>query len=328
MRLFFEYIRQYRLPALMFCTFSAIFAIIFYLYDLRAESVLYAALLCVATAISAITIHFLHFRRKYLYRSRISGNVSLVTEILPEPDTPAEKQYIEMIEKLRKINYDIQSSIQKDKTDSIDFYTAWVHQIKTPISVMQMMLQTEDTEEYRAMSAELFRIEQYTEMALCWSRLGSGPNDLIISKIQLDDVIRSSIRKYAPQFVRRKIRLIYSRTQESALSDKKWLGFIIDQLLSNAVKYTDNGSVMISVKDGRISIADTGIGIVPEDLPRIFEKGYTGYNGRENKKSTGLGLYLSKKAADKLSHKIYAESEVGKGSIFTVDLHTDIIKPE
>ena len=249
-----------------------------------------------------------------------------MAENLPKADSPLEEQYTEMLEKLWSMCYENQNRCRKERSDSIDYYTTWVHQIKTPISVMQMILQSEDTEEYRALSAELFKIEQYVEMVLCWFRLSSTTNDFVIETLSLDEIIRRAVRKYAPQFIQKKINVVYDGTECTALSDEKWLLFILEQLLSNAVKYTENGTVSISVADHILKITDTGIGIAAEDLPRIFEKGYTGYNGRADKKSTGLGLYLCRKAADKLSHAIYATSEIGKGSTFYIDLNTDKIE--
>lgn len=329
MKLFLKYLKQYRAQALMFCLFTAVFAVVFSLYDLKAEAVLYASALCAALAVIVLTIHFIIFRRKHRERQELINNITLMTEALPEPGSPLEEQYNEMLEKLRTTCYENQSRFDRERSESIDYYTTWVHQIKTPISVMQMILQSEDTEEYRALSAELFRIEQYVEMALCWFRLDSESSDFVIGQVPLDKVIRTAIRKYAPQLIRKKIRIEYEGTDIAVLSDEKWLLFILEQLLSNAVKYTESGSVSISVAENKVlQVRDTGIGIAAEDLPRIFEKGYTGYNGRADKKSTGLGLYLCKKAADKLSHRIFAQSQVGKGSTFYIDLNTDIIEIE
>ena len=203
-----------------------------------------------------------------------------------------------------------------------DYYAAWVHQIKAPIAVMKILLQQQDTRENRELSAELFRVEQYVEMALSYIRLGEGASDLVIRECDLDEIIRKTVRKYAGQFIRRKIRLVYDGTDMKALTDEKWLSFILEQLLSNAVKYTPEGGTVTIAADRcrRISVTDTGIGIAPEDLPRIFEKGYTGYNGRLDKKSTGIGLYLCRQAADRLGHRLTAASEPGRGSCFTVDL--------
>lgn len=328
MKLFLRYLAQYRRTAAVFGVFVLTFAVIFSLYDLRTEPILYASLLCLAISAVVLTVHFLHFRSIYLERQRMLENITLMTERLPAPDTPLEAQYLEMLERLRAYSYEMEHRYSQARSESIDYYTTWVHQIKTPISVMQMILQSEDTEDYRALSAELFRIEQYVEMVLYWFRLDSTANDFVIGTAALDTVIRTAIRKYAPQFIRKKIRIVYEGTEETVLSDEKWLLFILEQLLSNAVKYTDSGSVTLAVKGQLLQVTDTGIGIAAEDLPRIFEKGYTGYNGRADRKSTGLGLYLCRRAADKLSHRLYAESEIGKGSTFYLDMHTEKIEIE
>ena len=158
-------------------------------------------------------------------------------------------------------------------------------------------------------------------MLLGYGRPDSGTKDLVIARYPLDEIIRKSIRKYAGQFIRRRIRLIYEGTDQIVLTDEKWLSFIIEQLLSNAVKYTLKGTVTIIVsEEKKLTVTDTGMGIAPEDLPRIFEKGYTGYNGRMERKSTGIGLYLSQMAAKKLGHQITVVSKLGEGSSFTIDL--------
>ena len=157
-------------------------------------------------------------------------------------------------------------------------------------------------------------------MALCYIRLEDDVSDLVLKEYPLDPIIRASVRKYAAQFVHRHIRLEYQGTDARVLTDEKWLSFVIEQLLSNAVKYTKKGCVTISAEGAVLKIADTGIGIAPEDTARIFEKGFTGYNGRADKKSTGIGLYLVKKAADRLGHRITVESVQNKGTVFTVDM--------
>ena len=184
-----------------------------------------------------------------------------------------------------------------------------------------LLLQDADTDEQRALLEQLQSVEQYVEMVLGYVRLDSGTKDLVIARYPLDEIIRKSIRKYAGQFIRRRIRLIYEGTDQIVLTDEKWLSFIIEQLLSNAVKYTLKGTVTITVsEEKKLTVTDTGMGIAPEDLPRIFEKGYTGYNGRMERKSTGIGLYLSQMAAKKLGHQITVESKLGEGSSFTIDL--------
>lgn len=315
------YLKQYRYTAVVFAIYTGIFAFIFSLYSLETEAVLYAAGLCVILTAVVLALHMIVYRKKHLERRRILENIQILDFILPEPETLAEADYQEMILRLKYICNENLTEWSKERQESMDYYSTWVHQIKTPISVMRMALQAEDTEEHRELSAELFRIEQYVEMVLSYLRLGSETSDFVIQEYKLDDIIREVIHKYASQFVRKRIRLSYEPAELSVITDEKWLSFIIEQILSNAVKYTREGMVTITVTPQKVlKIADTGIGIAPEDIPRIFEKGFTGYNGRADKKSTGLGLYLCHLAAGRLSHKISVESEAGKGSVFSIDL--------
>lgn len=321
------YVWQYKYTACMFFSYAGIFAAIFSLYDLETEAVLYAAGLCILLTVLVLTIQFLSYHKKYLERQRILKDIQILAEKLPQPETLAEEDYQEMIFALKQIRDADLTVWQKERQENMDYYTTWVHQIKTPISVMRMILQAEDTKENRALAAELFRVEQYVEMVLSYLRLGSETSDFVFQEYKLDEIIRQAIHKYAPQFIRKRIRMVYEPTETTVLTDEKWLLFIIEQILSNAVKYTQEGTVTITVTpDQVLKIADTGIGIAPEDIPRIFEKGFTGYNGRADKKSTGLGLYLCRMAADKLSNQIRVESVVGKGTVFMIDLHTDPIE--
>lgn len=326
---FAAYVRQYLLTVLTFLGFSAIFGVIFKLYNLEMEAVFYASGLCFLIMLVIGTVHFILYYRKHRERMRILKNIRLLTEELPEAKTLAEDDLQEMIRELKRQVEAVETARQMDRRESLDYYTTWVHQIKTPISTMKMILESEDTDEHRMLLAELFRVEQYVEMVLSYLRLGSEHSDYVFKEYELDHIIRQAVHKYASQFVHRRIRLDYTPTDVSVLTDEKWLLFIIEQILSNSIKYTQKGSVSITVTPDKVlKIADNGIGIAPEDLPRIFEKGFTGYNGRLNKKSTGLGLYLCKKAADRLSHKISAESTPGAGTVVSIDLHKDELKVE
>ncbi len=322
--IFLSYLYQYRGTAAMFAIYAGIYAWIFRLYDLETEAVLYAAGLCILLTVIVLPVHYFLYRQKHGKRCAYLKQVEVMSDKLLEPQTLAEADYQEMIQRLQKVYKDELTAWQKERQEHMDYYTTWVHQIKTPISVMRMTLQTEDTKENRELLAELFRIEQYVEMVLNYLRLGSEDSDFVFQEYSLDGIIRQAVHKYAGQFVRRRIRLLYEPVDIQVLTDEKWLLFIIEQILSNAVKYTPQGTVRICVTgDLVLQIADTGIGIAPEDLPRIFEKGFTGYNGRSDKKSTGLGLYLCRMAADRLSHRISVESAVGEGTVFSIHLHRD-----
>lgn len=318
------YLLQYRWTALLFVACTGVFAGVFSLYDLEIEAVWYAAGLCILLIGIVLAAHFCFYEKKHMERQRILKNIEILDGRLPRPRTLAEMDYQQMVLALRQICDKNLTQLQKERQETLDYYTAWVHQIKTPISVMRMTLQAEDTKKNRDLLAELFRIEQYVEMVLSYLRIGSETTDFVFGEYTLDTIIRQAIHKYASLFVRKRIRLLYEPTEVTVLTDEKWLLFMIEQILSNAVKYTQKGMVYITVTEEKVlQIEDTGIGIASEDLPRIFEKGFTGYNGRADKKSTGLGLYLCQKTADRLSHKLYVESEVGKGTVFSVDLHTE-----
>ena len=328
-RLVGRYLREHGKTAAVFIMFMTIFGAVYFIYDLETEAIFYAVGICALASIVILGAGFVGFYRDYRSRMLISKNIELEFENLPEAETLLEEDYQEMIRTLGRINNDHLTDWQKERQESLDYYTTWVHQIKTPIAVMRMTLQGEDTEEHRELLAELFRIEQYAEMVLSYFRLGSSQTDFIFQEYDLDAVIRQAIHKYAPLFVRCRIRLIYEPVEMMVLTDEKWLLFILEQLLSNAVKYTREGTVTIAVSSEQIlSVTDTGMGIAPEDLPRIFEKGFTGYHGRADKKATGLGLYLCKQTADKLGIHISVRSEVGKGSTFFLDLRKDRLRLE
>ena len=146
-------------------------------------------------------------------------------------------------------------------------------------------------------------------MVLCYLRLDSNSSDLVIKEYDLDSIVKQAVRKFSSQFIRRQLKLVYKPLEKTVLTDEKWLLFVIEQIISNAVKYTLSGGVEIYCEEPlTLCIRDTGIGIAPEDIPRIFEKGYTGCNGRLDKKASGIGLYLCRRICGKLGHKITAES--------------------
>ena len=215
------------------------------------------------------------------------------------PSGAVEELYDEALRRLCAMLAKSETDRQRQLVESADYFTMWIHQIKTPIAAMQLILREQDDARSRELLAELFRIDRYAEMALTYARLESPTTDLVLARFEIEPIVRRVVRQYAGQFVRRHIALRCEIEPVRALTDEKWLAFILGQLLSNAVKYTENGTVTVRVtKELVLSVSDTGIGIAPEDLPRIFEKGFTGYNGRAGRKSTGLGMYLSRCAAE------------------------------
>ena len=141
------------------------------------------------------------------------------------------------------------------------------------------------------------RVEQYVEMVLVFLRLDSSTTDYVIRSHSLDDIVRPAVRKFAGEFIRRRLRLDYQSLDRTVVTDAKWLGFVVEQVLSNALKYTASGSVTIAMDGDDLCIRDTGMGIAPEDLPRIFDRGFTGLNGRRDTRASGIGLYLCRRIA-------------------------------
>ena len=234
-----------------------------------------------------------------------------------------EERYVDLIHAQEKSRVDTENMSAKSSKDMEQYYNIWVHQIKTPISGMNVLLQSmEPTEEVGELQNQLFSVEQYVDMALQYQKIKSTTNDFSFAEIPLNKVIRENIRKYARLFIAKKLAVRYEETALRVLTDEKWISFVLGQIITNAVKYSDKGSITISACEDEhntyLSVKDEGIGISPEDLPRVFERGYTGYNGRADKKSTGIGLFLCKSVTRMLGHKIQISSEPGKGTEVTI----------
>ena len=234
-----------------------------------------------------------------------------------------EERYVDLIHAQEKSRVDTENISARSSKDMEQYYNIWVHQIKTPISGMNVLLQSmEPTEEVGELQNQLFSVEQYVDMALQYQKIKSTTNDFSFAEIPLNKVIRENIRKYARLFIAKKLAVRYEETALRVLTDEKWISFVLGQIITNAVKYSDKGSITISAYEDEcntyLSVKDEGIGISPEDLPRVFERGYTGYNGRADKKSTGIGLFLCKRVTRMLGHKIQISSEPGKGTEVTI----------
>lgn len=304
------------------------FAWVLALYDLPAEAAGYGGLLCLLLLLAAGAVDFFRWRRKVLLLESLRGQAALLLPLVPEPQDLEAAAYRELLMELDEDRRTAVSALDARMRESVDYYTMWVHQIKTPISAMRLILQGDESERGRALSAELFRVERYVELVLSYLRLGGGSSDYVIRQVDLDGVLRQAARKYAPLFIRGKVSLELRETGLKVLSDEKWLQLVVEQVLSNAVKYAPGGYVTVWSEGERLFIRDDGVGIAAEDLPRIFERGFTGYNGRMDKRATGIGLYLSREICQKLGHTITVESELGKGTRVTIGLARPVLEVE
>lgn len=330
-----NFIKQNYIWILMIVTMSCIHLLYMYLIGARKQDVVYAAALDAILLLITALIGFFRYSSKVKALSNALKRPVEEQAQLPEATDDVEMLYQRLLENQSIARSESESSAAIRQSQMRDYYSMWVHQIKTPISAMKLLLEVEreelgqlicDDEQSQYLLSdnmdsfedELFRIEEYVSMALQYQRVSSTENDFVLEKVSVDGVIRDTIKKYAKIMIRRHIGINYSGTGQEVYTDGKWLAFMLEQILSNAIKYTPQGFVTIETAEEKdrffITIKDTGIGIKAEDLPRVFEKGYTGYNGHADKKATGIGLYLCRQMADKLGHTIRMESEIGKGT--------------
>ena len=299
---------------ILFVVFIAIFFIMFYLYNLPLEALIYTGSFCFLASVIASFLDFFNYKESYKKLKFLEKNILSDLEDLPKSLDIRIDYYHKIIEKLYEELEKLTQENRKKNTDMVDYYSMWVHQIKTPIAAMNFLLDNEEVDQ-KILQQELFKIERYVEMVLTYIRLDSISSDYVITKINLDEVVKDSVKKYATIFINKKIKLNYVSHETMVISDKKWLSFAFEQILGNSVKYSSaGGEITIETCENKLVIEDKGIGIKEEDLPRIFEKGFTGFNGRYEKKSSGLGLYLCKKTLDKLGHHIEISSKVGEGT--------------
>jgi len=287
------------------------------LYGVYWEVIAYTMLLCFTSVLAFLILRFIRLWNKHNDLQRLLLNIDALLGELPRSFSPLEDDYQELLVALNQARSHSATDFHTAQQEMSDYYSMWAHQIKTPIAAMSLMLQDmeDGTANKNELVAQLFSIEQYVDMVMHYVRMDSIHSDLAFAYFPIDKVIKAVVKKHARSFIYRKIALDYEKPDDRVLSDEKWLGFVIDQVLSNALKYTKTGKIRIYMNDSMtLVIEDTGIGIRPEDLPRVFERGYTGFNGRANSKSSGIGLFLCKEIMKRLGHSITIESTLNQGT--------------
>ena len=267
---------------------------------------LYFFLLCCFVTILFFTwdilVEMQVYRQEILYGER-------------EAQSPLERALAEKLEAREMELYQQRSDAERKLTDLLDYYTLWVHQIKTPIAASQLLVaEVADRQLKQQLEQEIFKIDSYTNLVLQYLRLESFHDDLVLKQVQIEDLVKEIIRKYALFFIQKGLNVNLYDLDKEIVTDKKWLLVVIEQIISNSLKYTKEGGLEIYMEGQELCIKDTGIGIKNSDVLRVFERGFSGYNGRLTQQSSGLGLYLSKKISEELGHQIRIESEVGKGT--------------
>ncbi|MCR4715503.1 MAG: sensor histidine kinase [Treponemataceae bacterium] len=322
MKFFFKYISQYKTFFIVFFAGAVFFSVTFYLYHIPVMAVIYPAVVCVFFSLLVFAVRFNAEKKRHKYLQDLKNCVPELPATLPSR-TICENDFAELLHILSANIAELNTQKDAQYADMQDYYSLWVHQVKTPITAMKLMLQNGNSASSARLQAdlprdlrrELHRIEQYVDMALTFIRLESETTDYVIKEYELDSIIKNAVRSFASEFISRHLRLIYNECGKKIVTDTKWFSFVLEQVLSNALKYTSEGSVSIFVEnDDTLCIRDTGIGINPEDLPRVFENSYTGRNGRGESHSSGIGLYLCRRICHNLNHSIEVESRPNEGT--------------
>ena len=271
MSFFKGYVKERWRRLFLLLLFVCIFAVSFWFYRLPVRAVMYPCALCLLFGVVFVAYDMTKAYRRHKFFEELRRRNTEIISALPEPEGITDYDYQQLISALKEKIEEITAQADSRIRDTVDYYTVWAHQIKTPIAAMRLTLQKEDVPEARRLASELSRIEQYVEMVLVFIRLGSNYSDYVFREQDIDGIIKGSVKKFAPEFIDRRIRLEYDSVDIRAVTDEKWLAFVIEQLLSNALKYTREGRIKIYSEGKILCIEDTGIGIAPEDLPRICE---------------------------------------------------------
>ena len=314
--MFKDYLKKTYPVYLLYLLFVLCTFVVLMICQMISDLIIYMLSLYFSIILLYFLLDYRKYRQHHQYLIYLKDNPELFDN-LPQESYLEEKTYQEMLQILQKKIFQLKQENQQKYNNTIDYYTKWVHQIKTPIAGLKLIIQNDYPD--KKMLVELLKIEQYVNMALQYVRLDSIHHDLSFQKVSLDHLVSQEIKKQSLFFFQKNLKVDYQIKDLQILTDEKWSGFVIEQVLSNALKYTKEGSIIFYNEGEKLYIQDSGIGIKESDLPRVFEKGFTGFQGRNDKNASGLGLYLCKNIFNQLDHSISIESKVGQGTTVCLD---------
>lgn len=322
MKLFFQYVFDKRLALLTYAGIIGLFALTFFLYELPFSIYSDAILFSGVLILSVVAVQFSFYYRKHQKLQEGIQAPKLYVYQKKRTDSLIEKEYEQLVRAMEKEYRTEVSALEAANQQLMDYYSLWSHQIKTPIAVLNLKMQENELDQV-ILKQELFKVDQYLDMMLQYLRMNHTETDFVFEEIDLDQLIKDTVKKYAVFFIHKNLSLSLEPTEQKIISDKKWLQFVLEQIMFNAIKYTSQGGIriyMTAESQLELIIEDSGIGILEEDISRVFERGYTGFNGRTYQKASGLGLFMSNEILNKLGHQIYLTSEVGIGTKVRLNL--------
>lgn len=321
---FIEFLADKRLSILGYALLMLFISLVIYLdgsIRVAIGNIIYINLVSASFYIGYLLLSYLYNKNYYSTLITAVDDRDDVISRMPEPVSYEQSLFRKILLASHEEHESKISRMYREKKEYEEFITSWVHQVKTPVSVVRLLIEngltSPDKRTLVSIEEEIEKIDNYVEQALYYSKISDFSKDYFIHEIDADRLVKDSVKRHAKSFINKKISIEIWDTDFVVISDKQWLSFILTQLLTNALKYTPSGGLIkiYGKKEERVHklvVEDNGIGIKPEDIGRVFDKSFTGYNGRQNYKSTGIGLYLSKKLAEKLGHDLLIESEYGQ----------------
>lgn len=321
---FRAYLRDYRLMWYLFLAEMIVLGAVIILSDIPTEISGYLLMLHLFLGAMFHLPVFLSYYKQYQTLSALAEKEEVldVDVILPAKHQPElTKLYHDALEVQAERILKQEGKYQQKQREYQEYFTLWVHQVKTPIFAIELLVRNlEDRTQQAQINAELLKIKEYTQNVLQYVRLDNLSSDIDLKEYDLEEIVKTQLKKYALLFINQKIKLELTEFHFRIITDEKWLSFVVGQILLNALKYTQTGgTIQIFFQDRKLYIRDNGLGIRSEDIPKLFQKGFTGRNGRLQKEASGMGLYMSSKIMKSLGNEISLESELGKGTtvIFT-----------
>ena len=322
MKLLIAWFRAYRLPALLIAALLLLFPLTHALGGGQMRELTYALTLCGAVCLLAAAVSLILLRRKLRMLEGGLRHLPEEASALPPAGLPSESVWRDLTEAYQTQSRELAGRMRQESRETADYYTLWLHQIKTPLAALNLLAQSPGEIDRHLLEQETLKIEQYAAIALDYQRLQSIHSDLHLTHVPLYPLCCQAARRLLPLFQYGQIKLTLEPFEGDALTDSKWLLVVLTQVLTNALKYTPAGGriTIHEPKPGVLTIEDTGIGIRPEDQARVFDRGFTGQTGRGQEKSTGIGLYLCKRICNELGHEITLSSRIGEGTRVSLDL--------